>query len=89
MFREVKVSDVVRQFADLLDNQLRWDEMRKADPGLADLGKVLGNLRTYALLTMRVDIAPGAVTVAAGDPLVKNEPNRIQLPFRKRKLGGM
>ena len=68
----------------MLDNAHHWEEFVKHDPGLKDLGRLVGMIRTYVLLKRRIDLAPGAVTTEEGDPLCQNKPNQIKLPYQRR-----
>lgn len=84
--RTIRVSDVLRRFADMLDKSPYRDRFEQGDPGGKELGRLVSAVRTYVLLNTRVDLAPGAVTAEDGDPLVTNRPNQIRLPFQSRKI---
>ena len=83
--KTIRVSDVMRRFADMLDNPTHWGKVRDRDPQFQQLGNLLRQLRLFARVNMDVDLMPGAVLEKGGEPLVTNQPNRFELPFKHNK----
>ena len=84
-FKTVRVSDVLRRFADMLDNPTEWGKIRERDPAFKGLSNMLKVVRLYCRITTGVDLTPQAVQAKDGELLVTNQPNKFQLPFNSRE----
>ena len=80
-FKTIRVSDVLRRFADILDNPTEWDKVRDRDPAFKGLSNILREVRLYCRINTGVDLMPGVVKAKDDEPLVTNQPNKFQLPF--------
>ena len=84
-FKTIRVSDVLRCFADMLDNPTEWGKIRERDPAFKGLSSILREVRLYCRINTGVDLMPGVVKAEDDEPLVTNQPNKFQLPFNSRE----
>ena len=84
-FKTVRISDVLRRFADMLDDPVQWAKIREHDIGFIKINQLLRFLRLFCRLATGVDLMPGAVKAKGEELLIINQPNKFQLPFQSRE----